>query len=118
MCLDKCRLLKAKGEREILEEKLRRLSEVELDREALARHCEKLEADNAALRERLDAIYSTEPVAWLVCSVNHDGSLSLEHGAPWREAAHEHINDAINEYGIEEAAQWIVRPVINLPEKP
>lgn len=44
---------------------LRRLAEVALDREALARHCEKLEADNAALRERLDAIYSTEPVAWI-----------------------------------------------------
>ncbi len=51
-----------------------------------------------------------EPVAWLVCSVNSDGSLSLEHAAAWKEAAHEHINDAIAEHGIEEAASWVVRP--------
>lgn len=51
-----------------------------------------------------------EPVAWLVCSVNSDGSLSLEHAAAWKEAAHEHINDAITEHGIEEAASWVVRP--------
>lgn len=64
---------------------LRRLAEVERDRDALARHCEKLEADNSALRqqlsdaqsecvglrateqnlrEELNAIYETEPVAW------------------------------------------------------
>ena len=52
-----------------------------------------------------------EPVAWHVCSVNSDGSLSLEHAAAWKEAAHEHINDAINEHDIEEAATWVVRPV-------
>jgi hypothetical protein len=51
-----------------------------------------------------------DPVAWLVCSVNKDGSLSLEHAAAWQEAAHEHINDAITEYGIEDAATWVVRP--------
>lgn len=51
-----------------------------------------------------------EPVAWLVCSVNSDGSLSLEHAAAWKEAAHEHINDAITEHGIEDAASWVVRP--------
>lgn len=51
-----------------------------------------------------------EPVAWLVCSVNSDGSLNLEHATAWEEAAHEHINDAITEHGIEEAASWVVRP--------
>ena len=47
-----------------LSAELRRLAEVERDRDALARHCEKLEADNAALRGKLDAIYETEPAAW------------------------------------------------------
>jgi hypothetical protein len=58
-----------------------------------------------------------EPVAWLVCSVNKDGSLSLEHAAAWREAAHEHINDAITEYGIEDAATWVVRPAYTHPQQ-
>ena len=53
-----------------------------------------------------------EPVAWLVCSVNSDGSLSLEHAAAWEEAAHEHINDAINEHDIADASMWVVRPVV------
>ena len=64
---------------------------------------------NAALAE------TAEPVAWLVCSVNFDGTLSLEHAAAWREAAHEHINDAITEHGIEEAASWVVRPAYTHP---
>ena len=57
-----------------------------------------------------------EPVAWHVCSVNSDGSLSLEFAAPWEEAAHEHINDAINEYDIDDAASWVVRPVYASPQ--
>lgn len=57
-----------------------------------------------------------EPVAWLVCSVNSDGSLSLEHAAPWEEAAHEHINDAITEHDIEDAASWVVRPAYTSPQ--
>ena len=56
-----------------------------------------------------------EPLAWLVCSVNKDGSLSLEHAAAWRESAHEHINDAINSFGIREAARWVVRPAYAAP---
>ena len=52
-----------------------------------------------------------EPFAWAVCSVNKDGSLSLEHCASWQEAAHEHINDAITEHQIEGAAAWVVRPL-------
>lgn len=72
----------------------------------------------AALEEELNALKSAlmdaEPVAWLVCSVNKDKSLSLEHAAPWKEAAHEHINDAINEYGVEDAASWVVREVYTL----
>lgn len=75
------------------------------------RRLAQVEAEHAAL---LKAISDAEPVAWLVCSVNKDKSLSLEHAAPWKEAAHEHINDAINEYGLEEAASWIVREVYTL----
>ncbi len=56
-----------------------------------------------------------EPVAWHVCSVNSDGSLSLEFAAPWEELAHEHINDAINEHDIDGAASWVVRPVYTHP---
>lgn len=57
-----------------------------------------------------------EPVAWHVCSVNSDGSLSLEFAAPWEERAHEHINDAINEHDIDGAALWVVRPVYASPQ--
>lgn len=64
-----------------------------------------------------DAQPEQEPVAYLVCSVNADGSLSLEHAAAWEESAHEHINDAINEYGIAEAAQWVVRPAFVAPQE-
>lgn len=56
-----------------------------------------------------------EPVAWLVCSINKDGSPSLEHAAAWKEAAHEHINDAITEHEIEDAASWVVRPAYAEP---
>ena len=57
-----------------------------------------------------------EPVAWHVCSVNSDGSLSLEFAAPWEELAHEHVNDAINEHDIDGAASWVVRPVYASPQ--
>ena len=57
-----------------------------------------------------------EPVAWHVCSVNSDGSLSLEFAAPWEELAHEHINDAINEHDIDGATSWVVRPVYASPQ--
>lgn len=57
-----------------------------------------------------------EPVAWHVCSVNKDGSLSLEFAAPWKELAHEHINDAINEHDIDGATSWVVRPVYTSPQ--
>ena len=59
-----------------------------------------------------------EPVAWHVCSVNSDGSLSLEFAAPWEELAHEHINDAINEHDIDGATSWVVRPVYTHPPAP
>ena len=58
-----------------------------------------------------DDIKLPEPVAWLVCSANKDGSLRLEHASARKESAHEHINDAINEHDIEGAADWVVRPV-------
>ena len=69
-----------------------------------------------ALLRELAAEPVQEPVAWHVCSVNSDGSLSLEFAAPWEEAAHEHINDAINEYDIDDAASWVVRPVYASPQ--
>lgn len=64
--------------------------------------------DEQCLREQ-------KPVAWLVCSKNADGSLSLEHAAAWEEAAHEHINDAITEDEIEGAAEWVVRDAYAAP---
>ena len=65
---------------------------------------------NKQLRTRLAEIEKQEAFAWLVCSVNADKSLSLEHSAAWEEAAHEHINDAITEYQIDGASEWVVRP--------
>jgi hypothetical protein len=57
------------------------------------------------------AATAAEPVAWLV--LDKDGS--LVHAAAYRHAAHEHINDAINEHGITEAARWVVRPAYAAP---
>ena len=57
-----------------------------------------------------------KPVAWLVCSTNPDGSLKVEHAATWKEAAHEHINDAIVEYEVSEAGSWIVQPAYTAPQ--
>ena len=71
----------------------------------------------AALREFAGTM-EQEPVAWHVCSVNSDGSLSLEFAAPWEEVAHEHINDAINEHDIDGATSWVVRPVYTHPPAP
>ena len=70
----------------------------------------------ALLRELLAAEQVQKPVAWHVCSVNSDGSLSLEFAASWEESAHEHINDAINEYDIDGATSWVVRPVYASPQ--
>ena len=39
----------------------------------------------------------------------------LMHAAGWEEAAHEHIDDAIAEYGILAAGKWVVRPLYTLP---
>ena len=36
--------------------------------------------------------------------------------ATWESACHEHINDAINQYGIDGADKWTVRPLYRLPE--
>jgi hypothetical protein len=52
-----------------------------------------------------------QPVAWLVL----DEQGYPEFAAGWREAAHEHINDAINEHDIEGAKKWTVRPVFASP---
>lgn len=69
---------------------------------------EQIQADTAQAQQ--------EPVAWLVCSTNPDGSLKIEHAATWKEAAHEHINDAIVEYEVSEAGSWIVQPAYTAPQ--
>jgi hypothetical protein len=75
-----------------------------------------LAKDSCTNLNRLIAeVEAAQPVAWHVCSYNKDGTLSLEHAAARQEAAHEHINDAITEDGIEEAASWVVRPVYTHP---
>ena len=47
------------------------------------------------------------PVAWLVM----DGNGKPVHATAWREDAHEHINDALQEHDLQEAAKWRVVPV-------
>lgn len=73
--------------------------------QSIAKHKTEIRAALAQARAE-----QAEPFAWLVCSVNADGSLSLEHAAAWQEAAHQHVNEAISEHDIEEAAAWVVRP--------
>ncbi len=55
-----------------------------------------------------------EPVAWLVM----DESGYVQHAASWRDAAHEHINDAINEHDLVCARTWRVVPVYTAPPRP
>ena len=55
----------------------------------------------------------SEPVAWLVM----DESGYVQHAASWRDAAHEHINDAINEYDLVCARTWRVVPVYAAPQQ-
>jgi hypothetical protein len=54
----------------------------------------------------------SEPVAWIV----FDEKGLPHHVAGWRESAQEHINDAINEFDLEEARQWVARPVYATPQ--
>lgn len=63
-----------------------------------------LEAANALTAQQ-------EPVAYGV--FNAEGF--PEFIAGWEELAHEHINDAINEGGIDEAAHWVVRKLYTTP---
>lgn len=67
---------------------------------------------SAALAAPAPQAPTQEPAAWLV--LDRDGSLI--HAAAWREAAHDHINDAISEHGISEAARWVVRPAFIAPQ--
>lgn len=55
-----------------------------------------------------------EAVAWLVI----DSTGQPMHAAGWEAAAHEHINDAISEYDLHEAAEWRVVPVYTRPRQP
>lgn len=55
-----------------------------------------------------------EPFAWIVCWPDDDGVLHPGFAAAWKDAAHEHINDAISE-GVDEASKWVVRPVYIRP---
>jgi hypothetical protein len=48
-----------------------------------------------------------KPVAWLV--MNESGDVC--HATRWRDAAHDHIIDAINN-GLYCAVRWVVRPVV------
>jgi len=92
-------------------EELRRLADIEHEHRALLATEQNLREELAALKASL-----VEPVAWLVCSVNKDKTLSPEFAAAWRDAAHDHIKDAV-EYEIEGAAEWVVRPVYALTNK-
>ena len=53
-----------------------------------------------------------EPVAW--CVFDEDNQPAYVAG--WREACHEHINDALQEHDIAEAAKWVVRPLYAVPQ--
>jgi hypothetical protein len=55
--------------------------------------------------------WQNKPVAWLVM----DESGYVQHAASWRDAAHEHINDAINEHDLVCARTWRVVPVYTAP---
>lgn len=70
-------------------------------------------SDDELLKTRARAAQAqrAEPVAWLV----FDEEGLPAYACAWREAAHDHINDALQEYGIEEAARWTVRPVYAAP---
>jgi len=48
---------------------------------------------------------------WVV--IDEDGEPC--HSASWPQACHEHINDAINDHGLMEAAQWKVREYVPAP---
>lgn len=52
-----------------------------------------------------------EPVAWIV----FDEQGVPEYVASYREACHEHINDALAQFDMPEAAKWIVRPAYLAP---
>jgi len=118
---------------------LRRLSDIEHEHRALLVNEQNLREELAALKQILSTEHTArlncmevrndigkelaaikaslgEPVAWLVCSVNKDKTLSPEFAAAWRDAAHDHIKDAV-EYKIEGASAWVVRPVYALTNK-
>lgn len=72
------------------------------------------EAARRVVRIHLEAPQpEPEPVAWLVM----DESGYVQHAASWRDAAHEHINDAINEHDLVCARTWRVVPVYTAPPK-
>ena len=66
-----------------------------------------------ALLRELAEVPVSEPVAWLVM----DESGYVQHAASWRDAAHEHINDAINEHDLVCARTWRVVPVYAAPQQ-
>ena len=76
--------------------------------------CDAEQALRAALEAQLEQ--PQEPTTiWVVCSGAPDGSLIPEFAAPWREAAHEHINDAMDR-GDEDASTWVVRQFHSRPQ--
>ena len=54
-----------------------------------------------------------KPDAWVV--FDEDGLPVI--ACAWPEAAHEHINDALQEHDIQEAALWTVRPLYASPQE-
>jgi hypothetical protein len=66
-----------------------------------------------ALLRELAEVPVSEPVAWLVM----DESGYVQHAASWRDAAHEHSNDAINEHDLVCARTWRVVPVYAAPQQ-
>jgi hypothetical protein len=97
------------------------LNALRLARSALQHHTEQTRPIHntsltiAVIDKVIAELQQVDPFVWLVCSVNADGSLSLEHAAAWERAAHDHINEAIAEHDIDGAAQWVVRPAYLQP---
>jgi hypothetical protein len=72
----------------------------------------RLSAENSELRARLDAIYSTEPVAFGLFAKVEDGYFHLQHPVRFTEA------DAKSDRAMYEKSAVIrIRPLIPLPEK-
>ena len=91
---------------ERLREYARRLTYNEGESEAAMKHT-MFEA-----AARLEQIAGAERIYVVI---DHEGLPDFS--APYPEACHEHINDAINQHDIDGAEKWVVRTFIRLPEE-